>query len=68
MNDNINQPTSGRDSPLLTADQAATYLTIKVSTLNKYRRNGLIRATYICSDARYHRDDLNAFIEARRSN
>jgi len=54
-------------SPLLTAESAAAYLTISVSTLNKYRRAGLVQATYICADARYHRDDLDNFIATRRN-
>jgi predicted site-specific integrase-resolvase len=54
-------------SPLLTAEQAATYLTISVSTLNKYRREGLVQPTYICADARYHRVDLDNFIATRRN-
>lgn len=59
------EPVTG--SPLLTAEQAAAYLTISISTLNKYRRLGLIPATYICSDARYHRADLDNFIATRRN-
>ena len=54
-------------TPLMTAEEAAAYLTVKVSTLNKLRREGKIRATYIFSDARYHREDLDEFISAARS-
>lgn len=65
---NTDTPTAQRvRSPLLTADRAAEYLSIAKSTLNRYRREGRIKATYICSDARYHIDDLDAFIEAARN-
>jgi len=65
---NTDTPTPQRvRSPLLTADEAAAYLSIAKSTLNRYRREGRIKATYICSDARYHIDDLDAFIEAARN-
>jgi excisionase family DNA binding protein len=53
-------------SPLLTAEQAAEYLSIGISTVNRYRRDGRIKATYICSDARYHVDDLDAYIQECR--
>ena len=53
-------------SPLLTAEQAAEYLSIGISTVNRHRREGRLRATYICSDARYHVDDLDAYIEECR--
>lgn len=53
-------------SPLLTAEQAAEYLSIGISTVNRYRREGRLRATYICSDARYHVEDLDAYIDECR--
>lgn len=61
-------PSGANTSPLMTANEAASYLTVKVPTLNKLRRDGKIRATYIFSDARYHREDLDEFISAARSN
>ncbi|MDA2995326.1 MAG: helix-turn-helix domain-containing protein [Actinomycetota bacterium] len=67
---NNNTPTNSAQpirSPLLTAEQAAEYLSIGISTVNRYRREGRIKATYISSDARYHIDDLDAFIEAARN-
>lgn len=61
------EPTGIITTPLMTAEEAAAYLTVKVSTLNKLRREGKIRPTYIFSDARYHREDLDEFISAARS-
>ena len=61
-----NHSTNSARSPLLTAEQAAEYLSIGISTVNKYRRDGRIKATYICSDARYHVDDLDAYIQECR--
>jgi excisionase family DNA binding protein len=66
---NNNTPTNSTQpirSPLLTAEQAAEYLSIGISTVNRYRREGRLRATYICSDARYHVEDLDAYIDKCR--
>ena len=54
-------------SPLLTAKEAAGYLSVSVSIVNKLRREGRLEATYIFSDARYLRTDLDAFIANARS-
>ena len=53
-------------SPLLTAKEAAGYLSVSVSIVNKLRREGRLEATYICSDARYHVKDLDAYIDECR--
>lgn len=54
-------------SPLLKAKQAADYLSVSVSTLNKLRAKGLIVATYVCGDARYLKEDLDQCINQCRN-
>lgn len=56
------QQEHGFESPLLTAQEAAGYLRIAPSTLNKLRRGGKISATYVCTDARYLVSELDSYI------
>lgn len=46
------------DKWLLTAKEAAAYLSISLSTLNKLRRNGEICYVDFIGDARYRKQDL----------
>jgi excisionase family DNA binding protein len=50
------------DDPLFTAEQAAEYLKVKLTTLNNWRRQGKFPSVRPFTDARYRRSDLNKFI------
>lgn len=62
----IPPPVPTTPSPLMTAEAAAAYLTISVPSLNRLRRDGRVHATYVVNDARYHREDLDAYIDQCR--
>jgi hypothetical protein len=53
---------------LLNAGEAATYLGISKTSLNKLRREGKLPSVHLITDARYHIDDLNTFINQHRNN
>ena len=55
------------DNPLLTVDEAAAYCRVSKSTIQKWRRDGLIPCVRMFSDIRFRRSDLNKFIESRIS-
>ena len=55
------------DDPLLTAEEAAEYLKVKLTTFNNWRRQGKFPCVRPFADARYLRSDLNKFINAHRS-
>jgi excisionase family DNA binding protein len=50
------------DNPLLSADDAAEYLSISKTTLNKLVRNGRIIAVRMIADRRFRRSDLNRLV------
>ena len=51
---------------LLKAKDAAEYLSIGTTTLNKLRRNGKIRSVRICDDHRYDIKELDAFVDRQK--
>jgi excisionase family DNA binding protein len=55
------------DDPLLTAEEAAAYLKVKLTTLNTWRREKKLPCIRAFADARYRRSDLNKFINSHRS-
>jgi excisionase family DNA binding protein len=50
------------DNPLLSADDAAEYLSISKTTLNKMVRDGRILAVQMIADRRFRRSDLNRLV------
>lgn len=62
---NASQP-PGRERPLLTANDAAAYLTISPRTLWSLTKNGQIHCIRIGRSVRYAIDDLDEFISARK--
>jgi excisionase family DNA binding protein len=55
------------DDPLLKVEEAATYCGVKKSTVQKWRREGLLPCVRVCADVRFRRSDLNKFINSRRT-
>jgi excisionase family DNA binding protein len=49
-------------SPWLTREQAAAYVHVSPRTLDRYRREGRVRAEYVVGRPLFHRDDLDAFV------
>ena len=52
--------------PLLTAREAASYLKVSVTTLNKLRREGCFPSYLIGADRRYRVSDLINFINSKK--
>jgi excisionase family DNA binding protein len=55
------------DDPLLTAEQAAEYCKVSLTTLNGWRRDKKLPCVRATADARFRRSDLNRFIYANHS-
>ncbi len=55
------------DDPLLTAEEAAAYLKVKLTTFNTWRREKKFPCVRAFADARYRRSDLNKFAYAHLS-
>jgi len=55
------------DDPLMTAEEAAEYCKVSVTTLNLWRRENKLPCIRATNDARYRRSDLNRFIASRMS-
>jgi excisionase family DNA binding protein len=51
------------DDPLMTVEEAADYLKIGKTTMNKLRREQKIPCIRITSDTRFRRSDLNRFAD-----
>jgi excisionase family DNA binding protein len=66
--ENMSRTTTLREPALLNAQEAAAYLGIGKTSLNKLRREGKLPTVRLITDARYHIDDLNAFIDQCRNN
>ena len=50
------------DDPLYTVQEAAEYCKVSKSTIQKWRREGLLPCIRVFSDIRFRRSDLNKFI------
>lgn len=55
------------DDPLMTVEEAADYLKIGKTTMNKLRRDRKIACIRVTSDARFRRSDLNRFVNDQES-
>ena len=54
------------DDPLMSVEEAAEYLKIGKTTMNKLRRDRKIPCIRVASDARFRRSDLNRFVNDQR--
>jgi len=50
------------DNPLFNADDAAEYLCISKTTLNKLVRDGRLISVQLTADRKYRRSDLNRLV------
>lgn len=55
------------DDPLYTVQEAAEYCKVSKSTIQKWRREGLLPCIRVFSDIRFRRSDLNKFINENLS-
>jgi PTS system nitrogen regulatory IIA component len=55
------------DDPLYTVQEAAEYCKVSKSTIQKWRREGLLPCVRVFSDIRFRRSDLNKFINENLS-
>lgn len=55
------------DDPLLKVDEAAAYCRVSKSTIQKWRREGLLPCVRVIADIRFRRSDLNKFIASHVS-
>lgn len=55
------------DDPLFTAEEAAEYCRVSVTTINGWRREKKLPCLRTISDARFRRSDLNKFNNAHYS-
>ena len=55
------------DDPLYTVQEAAEYCKVSKSSIQKWRREGLLPCIRVFSDIRFRRSDLNKFINENLS-
>lgn len=52
--------------PLLTVEEAAEYMSVGITTINKWRREKRVPCVRVIGDVRFRRSDLNTFAESHR--
>ena len=65
--DELNEFNPFVDDPLFTAEQAAEYCKVSITTLNGWRREKKLPCIRTTTDARFRRSDINRFINDHHS-